>query len=150
MLIVNICRPRKWGKRLRAVFPCCIDKWCQKAKNPLLLTNVCYIALQSLSKIHMWNLYFIWWRKIEKNMLIKSNTALMRWRRTNYAEHNQTASLQQVPDAGDHVIERLTYTSSVRPHTPPWSHLSSFHFQARLKEVSGNWWPNLRYIKDLY
>lgn len=63
------------------------------------------------------SLYFIWWRKIELSMLIKSNSALMRRRLSNFAERSQTTSLQLVPDAGDHVIERLTHTSSARPHT---------------------------------
>lgn len=50
-------------------------------------------------------------------MLIKSNSALMRQRLSNYAERIQTTSLQLVTDVGDHVIERLTHASSARPHT---------------------------------
>lgn len=82
------------------------------------------------------SLYFIWWRKIELSMLIKSNSALMRRRLSNFAEHSQTTSLQLVPDAGDHVIERLTHTSSARPHTSTVT-LSSFHFQVTSQEVLG-------------
>lgn len=82
------------------------------------------------------SLYFIWWRKIELSMLIKSNSALMRQRLSNFAEHSQTTSLQLVPDAGDHVIERLTHTSSARPHTSTVT-LSSFHFQVTSQEVLG-------------
>lgn len=82
------------------------------------------------------SLYFIWWRKIELSMLIKSNSALMRRRLSNFEERSQTTSLQLVPDAGDHVIERLTHTSSARPHTSTVTS-SSFHFQVTSQEVSG-------------
>lgn len=50
-------------------------------------------------------------------MLIKSNTALLRLQSlSKSAQHNQTTSLQVVPDAGDLVTERLTHFLSQTTH----------------------------------
>lgn len=50
-------------------------------------------------------------------MLNKSNSALMQQRLSKWAKYFKTTSFQLAPDAGDLAVERLSPTSSARPHT---------------------------------